>query len=122
MQSTGICAQSATRQSKRLVRKSGRLGPRSTVSNTRPLNTKASTAKTSTAIKERMRCHRSSSRWSRKDMSELVFAGIPARSEEHTSELQSRPHLVCRLLLEKKKKTKNKKIHIHIKMSHDIMI
>src|SRR3989442_11524615 len=27
-----------------------------------------------------------------------------ARSEEHTSELQSRPHLVCRLLLEKKKK------------------
>src|SRR5690554_7381934 len=31
------------------------------------------------------------------------------RSEEHTSELQSRPHLVCRLLLEKKKK--KKKIH-----------
>src|SRR5215813_2473556 len=29
-----------------------------------------------------------------------------ARSEEHTSELQSRPHLVCRLLLEKKKKDK----------------
>src|SRR6266498_4617777 len=29
--------------------------------------------------------------------------GIAARSEEHTSELQSRPHLVCRLLLEKKK-------------------
>src|SRR5436305_15089111 len=28
----------------------------------------------------------------------------PTRSEEHTSELQSRPHLVCRLLLEKKKK------------------
>src|SRR2546422_8566234 len=28
----------------------------------------------------------------------------PARSEEHTSELQSRLHLVCRLLLEKKKK------------------
>src|SRR5215813_10230844 len=27
------------------------------------------------------------------------------RSEEHTSELQSRPHIVCRLLLEKKKKT-----------------
>src|SRR2546422_10164687 len=35
------------------------------------------------------------------------------RSEEHTSELQSRLHLVCRLLLEKKKKntnTKNKQI------------
>src|SRR6266498_5072641 len=28
---------------------------------------------------------------------------VLARSEEHTSELQSRPHLVCRLLLEKKK-------------------
>src|SRR5207247_10748784 len=29
--------------------------------------------------------------------------GVPARSEEHTSELQSRVDLVCRLLLEKKK-------------------
>src|SRR3989442_9439829 len=29
-------------------------------------------------------------------------AGRRSRSEEHTSELQSRPHLVCRLLLEKK--------------------
>src|SRR5690554_7183692 len=29
--------------------------------------------------------------------------GLFIRSEEHTSELQSRPHLVCRLLLEKKK-------------------
>src|SRR3712207_6921884 len=29
---------------------------------------------------------------------------IPGRSEEHTSELQSRQYLVCRLLLEKKKK------------------
>src|SRR5690554_7594818 len=30
------------------------------------------------------------------------FDAALARSEEHTSELQSRPHLVCRLLLEKK--------------------
>src|SRR3712207_8406765 len=30
---------------------------------------------------------------------------VPLRSEEHTSELQSRQYLVCRLLLEKKKKT-----------------
>src|SRR6266498_3503064 len=30
-------------------------------------------------------------------------AFVSPRSEEHTSELQSRPHLVCRLLLEKKK-------------------
>src|SRR5206468_2375652 len=34
----------------------------------------------------------------------------PARSEEHTSELQSRSDLVCRLLLEKKKKTKDTSI------------
>src|SRR2546422_4348817 len=33
-------------------------------------------------------------------------AGRAGRSEEHTSELQSRLHLVCRLLLEKKKKTR----------------
>src|SRR5690554_7681777 len=35
------------------------------------------------------------------------------RSEEHTSELQSRPHLVCRLLLEKKK-NKNYKYNCYI--------
>src|SRR3712207_6893858 len=32
--------------------------------------------------------------------------GLGLRSEEHTSELQSRQYLVCRLLLEKKKKTR----------------
>src|SRR5690349_23989482 len=36
------------------------------------------------------------------------------RSEEHTSELQSRRDLVCRLLLEKKKKKKNTTEHIKI--------
>src|SRR2546422_3248976 len=35
----------------------------------------------------------------------LAFGSIRQRSEEHTSELQSRLHLVCRLLLEKKKRT-----------------
>src|SRR5258707_10880011 len=34
-----------------------------------------------------------------------VRSGWETRSEEHTSELQSRQYLVCRLLLEKKKKT-----------------
>src|SRR5258708_27110688 len=34
-----------------------------------------------------------------------VVAPVGSRSEEHTSELQSPDHLVCRLLLEKKKKT-----------------
>src|SRR5262245_64914498 len=38
--------------------------------------------------------------------------GGQARSEEHTSELQSLRHLVCRLLLEKKKKNKNKTCNI----------
>src|SRR3989442_2474424 len=36
---------------------------------------------------------------------QLARLGVGTRSEEHTSELQSRPHLVCRLLLEKKKIT-----------------
>src|SRR5206468_10290290 len=41
----------------------------------------------------------------------IVYQGdteFASRSEEHTSELQSRSDLVCRLLLEKKKKKKNK--------------
>src|SRR3989442_9052653 len=37
------------------------------------------------------------------DVRDLQRPGSHRRSEEHTSELQSRPHLVCRLLLEKKK-------------------
>src|SRR2546422_6975239 len=41
------------------------------------------------------------------DTPKPIPRGAPAlRSEEHTSELQSRLHLVCRLLLEKKKKQK----------------
>src|SRR5690606_41267167 len=38
----------------------------------------------------------------------------PTRSEEHTSELQSRENLVCRLLLEKKKKPQTPSKHQHI--------
>src|SRR3712207_8062888 len=37
--------------------------------------------------------------------SDLWSLGVILRSEEHTSELQSRQYLVCRLLLEKKKQT-----------------
>src|SRR3712207_7737806 len=36
--------------------------------------------------------------------------GVETRSEEHTSELQSRQYLVCRLLLEKKKSQQDEKI------------
>src|SRR2546422_1374431 len=39
----------------------------------------------------------------------LWFDAGEARSEEHTSELQSRLHLVCRLLLEKKKNTDDRR-------------
>src|SRR5256884_6565755 len=38
--------------------------------------------------------------------------GTYARSEEHTSELQSRLHLVCRLLLEKKKTITVRRLHV----------
>src|SRR5436853_5974496 len=46
--------------------------------------------------------------------------GAPARgrSEEHTSELQSLRHLVCRLLLEKKKKAKNADAGDHAATAH----
>src|SRR5690554_7773326 len=44
-----------------------------------------------------------------KEIKILPLCPFASRSEEHTSELQSRPHLVCRLLLEKKKKKKKKK-------------
>src|SRR2546425_4697538 len=55
-------------------------------------------------------------RWLRQPLAFLVelLAAIPsvggasARSEEHTSELQSLAYLVCRLLLEKKKKKKQR--------------
>src|SRR3989442_8131432 len=40
---------------------------------------------------------------------------LEQRSEEHTSELQSRPHLVCRLLLEKKKKYSHRGLTRHIR-------
>src|SRR5947208_10247679 len=44
------------------------------------------------------------------------------RSEEHTSELQSPDHLVCRLLLEKKKQKTNNTIHkTNIKIIHGIL-
>src|SRR5438309_8368521 len=41
---------------------------------------------------------------------------LPARSEEHTSELQSQFHLVCRLLLEKKKiQNSSNDLHVHLR-------
>src|SRR5439155_6182594 len=52
--------------------------------------------------------------WSREEWDVALAGGVYRifrdRSEEHTSELQSRGHLVCRLLLEKKKKKKRTKL------------
>src|SRR5438270_2942580 len=47
----------------------------------------------------------------------IVLRKVPSgarRSEEHTSELQSQSNLVCRLLLEKKKKKQERQKHIRI--------
>src|SRR5436309_9613490 len=54
------------------------------------------------------------------DLGEFLDAGaLGRRSEEHTSELQSRENLVCRLLLEKKKKVKRGRVLIINKMFCD---
>src|SRR5690554_7604822 len=81
-------------------------------------------------VHETHQCHR---RGSTRPLDRLWLKGVPQlcalradiylhselrrRSEEHTSELQSRPHLVCRLLLEKKKK-KNLKVIIQTIISN----
>src|SRR5207253_5731916 len=55
--------------------------------------------------------------WHRSDGDKRAFR--ETRSEEHTSELQSRGHLVCRLLLEKKKKKKKQKNNKNNKPSNN---
>src|SRR2546422_6133313 len=63
------------------------------------------------------RSHVAAGRRKRRRHRQSIWSG--GRSEEHTSELQSRLHLVCRLLLEKKKKNK---IRIHIQDSYDTQL
>src|SRR5436309_7031034 len=48
----------------------------------------------------------------------LLVERVAARSEEHTSELQSRENLVCRLLLEKKKKKKQKRLRVKYELKN----
>src|SRR2546422_6769004 len=48
-----------------------------------------------------------------------VLCRKAGRSEEHTSELQSRLHLVCRLLLEKKKKNNKTQIIMNMYIVHN---
>src|SRR5258705_6470814 len=54
----------------------------------------------------------------RKDFPHLKVASIGPRSEEHTSELQSLRHLVCRLLLEKKKKLNSSLLPFYLNDNH----
>src|SRR2546422_5962980 len=49
----------------------------------------------------------------RRDAYARLAPSVRERSEEHTSELQSRLHLVCRLLLEKKKKNNRNKNNVN---------
>src|SRR5947208_8625028 len=58
----------------------------------------------------------SGSRWRTSDLRtcQALNAASSSRSEEHTSELQSPDHLVCRLLLEKKKKATHKYLAHHM--------
>src|SRR5437870_8831142 len=65
-----------------------------TIQNSRPCR-----ARSGRHIRTQLRCY---------EPRGAVSCRSPMRSEEHTSELQSRGHLVCRLLLEKKKKHKQR--------------
>src|SRR3712207_8959143 len=49
----------------------------------------------------------------------MPSASLARRSEEHTSELQSRQYLVCRLLLEKKKKYTDQNIQFSLRTIHN---
>src|SRR5437870_9139660 len=69
------------------------------------LRATAASARSACANQAAQKCGRNSASSS---ASETSNASGPIRSEEHTSELQSRGHLVCRLLLEKKKKNNDK--------------
>src|SRR2546430_4300366 len=76
----------------------------------------ASRANTTQASPPRARDIRAPSSRARRARAGRVWSPVagsisPARSEEHTSELQSQSNLVCRLLLEKKKK------HTHVHFS-----
>src|SRR2546430_6412461 len=72
------------------------------------------------AVKRPVDCVEILARVLRKTKARLVMVGDGSertncvhRSEEHTSELQSQSNLVCRLLLEKKKK-RHKKLHVFL--------
>src|SRR5689334_23648917 len=61
----------------------------------------------------RVSCRENHSIWSAYTFGVAISTVAGRRSEEHTSELQSQFHLVCRLLLEKKKKALDTSIPVH---------
>src|SRR5438105_14761765 len=63
-----------------------------------------------TLFRSRTRDRRSLAQHQQKNPGRIIRPGF--RSEEHTSELQSRVDLVCRLLLEKKKKKNKNSVHL----------
>src|SRR5436305_10697828 len=85
-----------------LFRSRGSRAPRSRLDGCTRSSTRSSSTATCTGGSRA--CCPARSR-SRRHISSATRATSASRSEEHTSELQSRPHLVCRLLLEKKKIT-----------------
>src|SRR5688572_21150397 len=71
-------------------------------------------------VRVAFRKRRSYTELASRDRGKAAAAGSPGRrSEEHTSELQSQSNLVCRLLLEKKKKHKKKENTIRLKSHLD---
>src|SRR5256885_4304646 len=64
--------------------------------------------------------HGSSARWTNSSTAKACGCSTPCRSEEHTSELQSPCNLVCRLLLEKKKKKKILQLYVTRIVTTDI--
>src|SRR2546430_13456749 len=56
--------------------------------------------------------------WERRAKQRHSNLRVGLRSEEHTSELQSQSNLVCRLLLEKKKKKKYKSVYSRMQQMH----
>src|SRR2546429_6085358 len=73
-----------------------------------------------TLFRSRFPAKAGESRVASKEADSDGHAPVRRRSEEHTSELQSRLHLVCRLLLEKKKYTTKSHTHFTDKLPYPV--
>src|SRR2546427_7725055 len=108
MRRSRLLAWRARWPSSRAIRRSGRpVATRSTVGSSTPRG--GSTCRTRASLTARPGARSSAHGRSRRRCSPTSTAHA-GRSEEHTSELQSQSNLVCRLLLEKKKKYKSRQV------------